>query len=90
MLPEWSIWQDWLMPKHSSKPEPDINQIAASIVAQLSGKPLDGRNPAAVALGRRGGLKGGPARAAKLTKSQRQKIARKAAKTRWKAAKQHS
>ncbi len=34
-------------------------------------------------LGRRGGLKGGPARAEKLTKEQRAEIARKAAKARW-------
>jgi hypothetical protein len=42
------------------------------------------KNPAAVALGRLGGLKGGKARAAKLTPEQRAEIARKAAKTRWK------
>jgi hypothetical protein len=41
------------------------------------------KNPAAVALGRLGGLKGGKARAAKLTKEQRSEIAKKAAKTRW-------
>jgi hypothetical protein len=40
-------------------------------------------NPAAVALGRRGGLKGGKARAASLTPSQRSEIARKAAAARW-------
>lgn len=78
------------MPNRSSKFQPDVNQIAASIVAQLSDEPLGGRNPAAVALGRMGGLKGGPARAKKLSKARRRKIARKAANTRWKAAKQHS
>ncbi len=41
------------------------------------------KNPAAVELGRRGGLKGGKARAEKLTKEQRSEIARKAAKARW-------
>lgn len=46
-------------------------------------KPLDGKNPAAVALGRLGGLKGGKARANKLTPEQRQEIARKAAQARW-------
>jgi hypothetical protein len=48
-------------------------------------KPLntDGKNPAAVALGRLGGLKGGKARADKLTPEQRQEIARKAAQARW-------
>jgi hypothetical protein len=48
-------------------------------------KPLntDGKNPAAVALGRLGGLKGGKARADKLTPEQRKEIARKAAQARW-------
>jgi len=41
------------------------------------------KNPAAVALGRLGGLKGGPALAAKLTPAQRQASARKAAQARW-------
>ncbi len=41
------------------------------------------KNPAAVALGKLGGAKGGKARAAKLTPEQRSEIARKAAKARW-------
>jgi hypothetical protein len=44
----------------------------------------EGKNPNAVALGRLGGLKGGKARAAKMTQEQRKEIARKAAKARWK------
>ncbi len=43
----------------------------------------DGKNPAAVALGKLGGKKGGPARAKKLTKEQRSEIAKKAAQARW-------
>ena len=43
----------------------------------------EGKNPAAVELGRLGGKKGGKARAEKLTKEQRSEIARKAAKARW-------
>lgn len=43
----------------------------------------DERNPAAVELGRRGGLKGGRARAERLTKTQLKAAARKAAKARW-------
>jgi hypothetical protein len=43
------------------------------------------KNPHAVALGRRGGKKGGPARAAKLTPEERREIARKAAEARWHA-----
>ncbi|HEU6447824.1 MAG TPA: hypothetical protein VFV23_05240 [Verrucomicrobiae bacterium] len=42
------------------------------------------KNPAAVALGRLGGLKGGKARAAALTAQKRREIAKKAAKLRWK------
>ena len=41
------------------------------------------KNPAAVALGRLGGLKGGKARAEKLSASARKRIASKAAKVRW-------
>ena len=43
----------------------------------------DGKDPAAVALGRKGGLKGGKARAEKLTPKRRSEIAKKAAKARW-------
>jgi hypothetical protein len=42
------------------------------------------KNPHAVALGRKGGLKGGPARAAKLTPEERRASAKKAAQARWK------
>jgi hypothetical protein len=41
------------------------------------------KNPAAVALGRLGGLKGGPARMAKLSAKGRSELARKAVLTRW-------
>jgi hypothetical protein len=69
----------------------EFNQIARSIVDQARAqatdpqveKPAKKKNPAAVALGRKGGLKGGKARAAKLTKEQRSESARKAAKARW-------
>jgi hypothetical protein len=68
------------MQKRSSK---SVNQIAARIVRETDGIKLEGKNPAAVALGRRGGLKGGKARAAILTADQRRQIAIKAAQTRW-------
>lgn len=45
--------------------------------------PYEGKDPAAVELGRRGGLKGGRARAEKLTPARRSEIARKAAQARW-------
>jgi len=44
-----------------------------------------GKDPAAVALGRRGGIKGGPARARKLSPQRRSQIARQAAQARWSA-----
>ncbi|NLS95066.1 MAG: hypothetical protein GXX96_23155 [Planctomycetaceae bacterium] len=80
------------MPKRSSKRPRDVNQRAKQIVDEATGDAPeeeeapsvdDGKNPAAVALGRLGGKKGGPARAAKLTKARRAEIAKKAAKARW-------
>jgi len=69
------------MPKRSSKNNPpDLNELAASIVEQATG---EGKNPAAVMLGRLGGLKGGKARAARLSAERRSEIARKAANARW-------
>jgi hypothetical protein len=58
----------------------DVNELAATIVAKSTGQ----KNPAAVMLGRLGGLKGGKARAAALSAKKRQQIARKAAASRWK------
>ena len=66
-----------------------MNSLAASIVndatdeAEPPSPDPDGKDPAAVALGRRGGLKGGRARADKLAPEQRSAIARKAAEARW-------
>jgi len=55
----------------------------------MDGSPLEdpnaGKNPAAVALGRLGGMKGGKARAEKLSAKKRRAIARKAARARWSA-----
>jgi hypothetical protein len=67
----------------------ELNELAAFIVDQATseGKPQEPegpqKNPAAVALGRLGGKKGGKARAEKLTPEQRKEIARKAARARW-------
>ena len=69
------------MPKRSSKrPAQDVNVLAASIVEEAT---KAGKDPHAVALGRRGGKKGGKARAAKMTPEQRSEAARKAARARW-------
>lgn len=70
------------MPKRSSKKTPkDVNVLAAQIVEEATSKPI--KNPAAVALGRLGGKKGGKARAENMTPEQRKESARKAAQARW-------
>lgn len=67
----------------------DPNKRAKSILDIVTGEsedtntPTDGKNPAAVALGRLGGLKGGAARAKSLTAKKRSEIAKKAASARW-------
>ncbi len=66
----------------------DTNQLAKRIVDLTIGNEPEkvvesGKNPAAVALGRLGGLKGGNARANSLSKKRKQEIAKKAAKARW-------
>ena len=78
------------MPDRSSKRPRDLNQLAQRLVQEATDDappaPLPARfekDPAAVALGRRGGLKGGKARAAKLTPERRSEIAREAAAKRW-------
>lgn len=78
------------MRDRSRKRPRDLNALAASIVGEATGEtpepePDDGKDPAAVALGRKGGLKGGKARAEKLTAEQRSAAAKKAAAARWNA-----
>lgn len=78
------------MPDRSRKRPRDPNQLAKLIVDLATGEAEDtspedaGKNPAAVELGRKGGLKGGKARAAKMTAKERSESARKAAQARWK------
>jgi hypothetical protein len=81
------------MPKRSRTPREDVTQLAARLVRDSTGQqpapviPLrpkrKRKNPAAVALGRLGGLKGGKARAASLPPRRRSEIAREAARRRW-------
>lgn len=79
------------MPKRSSihKHPQDENQLAKSIVdlitteSEEEAEPQPEKNPAAVALGRLGGLKGGRVRAEKLSSKKRRDIAKKAAEKRW-------
>lgn len=82
------------MPNRSRKPKRprDPNQLAKLLVDMATGDAppdslVDGKNAAAVALGRKGGLKGGKARAKSLTADQRAEIARLAAQARWKKPK---
>lgn len=75
------------MPKRSSKPR-DLNAMASAIVEQATtDAPLvdadETKDPLAVELGRRGGLKGGKARAARMTAEERSEAARRAARKRW-------
>jgi hypothetical protein len=84
------------MPDRSRKRPTDVNELAAQIVGEATGEippppdPDEGKDPAAVALGRKGGLKGGKARAASMTPEQRVEAARKAARARWSRTKEPS
>lgn len=76
------------MPDRSRKRPRDANQLAKLVVDIATGEAEDspehtGKDPAAVELGRKGGLKGGKARAAKMTAEERSTAARNAARARW-------
>jgi len=78
------------MPEHSSKKPKrprDLNLLSKKIVEiATEGEPAEApsdKNPHAVALGKLGGQKGGPARAKKLSAEERKESARKAARARW-------
>lgn len=76
------------MPDRSRKRPRDVNELAAQLVDEATSDeppadPGERKDPAAVALGRKGGLKGGKARAAKMTPEERAESARKAARARW-------
>ena len=75
------------MAKTPKRPR-DTNQLAKFVVDLGTSEKVEediykGKNPAAVALGKLGGLKGGPARAAKLSAERRTEIARNAVNSRW-------
>jgi hypothetical protein len=75
------------MPDRSRNRPRDLNALAKSIVDDATSdepRPQDReKDPAAVSLGRRGGLKGGKARAEKLSPERRAEIAKQAAAARW-------
>lgn len=70
----------------------DANQRAKAIVDLATGQrapePVRVKDPAAIARGHLGGIKGGPARAAKMTPSERSESARRAANARWQQERQ--
>lgn len=76
---------------HPKRPR-DLAQLAYTIAGIATGtlqeEIPEPKNPAAVALGKLGGAKGGKARAKSLTKAERSAIAKKGAKARWKKKKQ--
>jgi hypothetical protein len=88
-----------MVPKRTSKKSKrlDISQLARAIVEEATGESLTDqprpdepsteppheKNPAAVALGKLGGKKGGPARAKNLSPERRKEIAQHAARVRW-------
>jgi hypothetical protein len=78
------------VPNRSRKRPRDPNQLGKLVVDIATGDVEDSeperdesKNPAAVELGRRGGLKGGKARAAKMTPQERKEAAQRAARARW-------
>jgi hypothetical protein len=79
------------MAEKTPKRPRDLNQWAKRMVDIATGNSSDreptpeeqGKDPAAVSLGRRGGLKGGKARAESMTPERRAEIARQAAAKRW-------
>ena len=79
------------MPKRTSR---DVNQMAKGVVNRIveltEGPQKPAKNPAAVALGKLGGLKGGPARAKKLSARRRALIAKSAAQARWHSRKRET
>lgn len=80
------------MSAQARKKPRDLNLLAAAIVDEATGEDASPsaageegleKDPAAVSLGRKGGLKGGRARATKLSPKRRREIAKKAAAARW-------
>lgn len=69
--------------RRSSKLPDDPNQRAAAIVQMSTDEPSESVKDYLARIGRKGGLKGGKARAAKLSAKKRVQIAKKAAEARW-------
>ena len=75
------------MPKRTGRKPArrDVNQMARAVMDRIEqiAQENPGKDPAAVALGRRGGLKGGKARMGSLSTDERRRLAVKAARARW-------
>jgi len=81
------------MPDRSRNRPRDLNQLASRLVDEATDnvpepEPEREKDPLAVELGRRGGLKGGKARAERMTPEERSDAARRAVRARWDKAKQ--
>ena len=82
-----AAWTNWSKRSGKNKQAPeDVNEAPFRVTQQATGEaapqPPEGKNAAAVGVGRVGGRKGGKARAAKLTPAERSEIARNAARAR--------
>jgi hypothetical protein len=75
-----------MVKRSSRKAKKDVAQNAMRVVEEAIGASLS-KNPAAVALGRLGGLKGGKKRAERLSPERKRQIASDAARARWKREK---
>ena len=93
LTPRWDATHLPAMQDRSSKRPREANQLVQLTAANATGgqddftRTADGKNAAAVMLGRRGGLKGGAARAQALSAEERKSIASRAAAARWSAKK---
>jgi hypothetical protein len=78
-------WQrEYMRKRRAKKAEGIVDMATDSVPTDVPEERQGGKDPAAVSLGRRGGLKGGRARANALSPSERKAIAKKAAQARWK------
>jgi hypothetical protein len=77
------------MRRSSKKLPADSNQLAAEIVRLSTEEPTQSVKEYLSTIGRKGGLKGGHARAKKLSQEKRTQIAKKAAKSRWAKQREH-
>lgn len=88
-IARWGTIKEIIPPMPASRKNLDMNQLAKRILDEATGdepktEPPPPKDQRAVESGTKGGIKGGPARAAKLAPEQRAEIAKRAAAGRWK------